>query len=102
MCEQAKYYERVERRWRPESHRLRADRAEEEAEILRERIAERNRQDDNPPLRERIARLELQVENKVLQEENRALRERIAELERQLEERRARLQRRRRIPHNSP
>ena len=91
MCERAKYYERVERRWRPESHRLRADRAEEEAEILRERIAELNRQDDSLPLRERIAKLELQVENRVPQEENQGLRDRIDELERQLEERRPRL-----------
>ena len=57
MCEKAKYYEKVERRWRPESHRLRAIRTEEE--------------------------------NQELREENRTLRDRIAELERQLEERRS-------------
>ena len=40
MCEKAKYYERVPRRWRPESHRLRAIQTEEENQELRERIAE--------------------------------------------------------------
>ena len=55
MCERAKYYERVERRWRPESHRLRADRAEEEIEVLQEQAA-RNR--------ERIAELERQLEER--------------------------------------
>ena len=52
MCERAKYYERVERRWRPESHRLRAIRTQEENQELREQAA-RNR--------ERIAELERQL-----------------------------------------
>ena len=55
MCEKAKYYERVERRWRPESHRLRAIRTEEENQELRKQ-AERNR--------ERIAELERQLEER--------------------------------------
>ena len=61
MNEAIKLYERVERRWRPESHRLRADKAEDENEVLRERIAElehqleergprrRRRRRNNPP-----------------------------------------------------
>ena len=102
MCEKARYYERVERRWRPESWRFRAEVAEDESEALREQIAELNRQDGSLPLRERIAKLELQVENRTLLEENRALRDRIAVLERQLEERGPRLRRRRGIPRNSP
>ncbi len=51
MNETSKYYERVERRWRPESHRLRADKANERAdkaadenEVLREENAELRRQ----------------------------------------------------------
>ena len=52
MCERAKYYEKVERRWRPESHRLRAIRTEEENQELREQAA-RNR--------ERITELERQL-----------------------------------------
>ena len=44
MNETSKYYERVERRWRPESHRLRADKAEEENQVLRKEVAEFRRQ----------------------------------------------------------
>ena len=44
MNEVSKYYECVERRYRPESYRLRAHRAEDENEVLREGIAERDQQ----------------------------------------------------------
>ena len=85
-----KLYERVERRYRPESYRQRAAIAEEENQALRERNAElENLENENKALRERLA----EAENR---EENRALRERNAELERQLEELRARRHRRRR------
>ena len=84
MNEKTKFYYRVERRPRPESHRQRADIAEEKLEDLEE---------ENKALRERLAELENR-------EENRALRERNAELERQLEELRSRRHRRRR--NNSP
>ena len=88
--EKTKFYYRVERRHRPESHRQRADLAEEENQALRERNAElENLENENKALRERLA----ETENR---EENRALRERNAELERQLEERGSPRRRRRR------
>ena len=94
MNEMVKLYERVERRYRPESHRQRADLAEEENQALRERNAElEHLENENKELRERLA----EAENR---EENRALRERNAELERQLEERGPRRRRRRR--RNNP
>ena len=76
MREKSKFYERVERRPRPESYRQRAAIAEEKIEDLK---------DEKQELLERIAELE-----------NRALRERNAELERQLEVLRSRRRRRRR------
>ena len=78
--EKTKFYYRVERRHRPESHRQRADIAEDKIEDL---------ENENKALRERLA----ETENR---EENRALRERNAELERQLEERGSPRRRRRR------
>ena len=89
MNGKTKFYYRVERRPRPESHRQRADLAEEENQALRERNAELERRVENRALRERAAEPESR-------EENRALRERNAELERQLEELRSRRRRRRR------
>ena len=77
--EVVKLYERVERRHRPESHRQRADIAEDRIDDLEE---------ENKAFRERVAELENR-------EENRAIRERNAELERQLEELRSRRRRRR-------
>ena len=44
MNEITKYYECVERKYRPESYRLMVHRAEDENEVLRERIAELRRQ----------------------------------------------------------
>ena len=76
MNEVVKLYERVERRYRPESHRQRADIAEDKIEDLEE---------ENKALRERLA-----------EAEKLALRERNAELERQLEGLRSRRRRRRR------
>ena len=73
MNEKTKFYERVERRIRPESYRQRAAIIEEQNQELRERIAELERR-----------------------EEKLALRVRVAELERQLEELRSRRRRRRR------
>ena len=94
MNEMVKLYERVERKPRPESHRQRADLAEEENQALRERNAELEPlENENKALRERNAELESR-------EENRALRERNAELERQLEELRS--QRRPRRRNNPP
>ena len=88
MCEKAKYYERVPRRWRPLSHRRRAYRAEEEAEILRELIARYREQ--SAMYQEQIAELERREEILELRKQAERDRERIAELERQLEELRPR------------
>ena len=56
-----KLYERVERRYRPESYRQRADIAEEENQALRERIAELESREEIQALRDRIAELERQI-----------------------------------------
>lgn len=55
MNETIKLYERVERRWRPESHRLRADKANERAEATEE---------ENKVLRREIAELRRQLEER--------------------------------------
>ena len=88
--EMVKLYERVERRPRPESHRQRADIAEEKNEDLRERIKaaeERTKaaEEEYKALLERNTELE-----------NQWLRKRVAELERQIRENGPRRRRRRR------
>ena len=75
-----RYYERVERRYRPESHRLRADEANERTAEANERAAEANERAD------------------ATEAENRNLRGRLASIERQLEERGYR----RRRPRSNP
>ena len=60
MNEVVKLYERVERRIRPESYRQRAVIAEEENQVLRERVAELESREENRELRERITELERQ------------------------------------------
>ena len=55
MNETSKYYERVERRWRPESHRLRPDKANERAEVTEE---------ENQVLREENAELRRQLKER--------------------------------------
>ena len=53
----SKHYERVERRWRQESHRLRADKTSDENEVLREENAELRRQlEERGPRRRRRRR----------------------------------------------
>ena len=59
--EMVKLYERVERRYRPESYRQRADIAEEENQALRERIAELESREEIQALRDRIDELERQI-----------------------------------------
>ena len=61
MREKSKFYERVERRPRPESYRQRADIAEEENQALRERIAELESREEIQELRNRVAELERQI-----------------------------------------